>query len=79
MHIDREDIKRGIDNAAQHLKNAVDSVADSASESGTKVRDKARDAARRAGDELIEQGQKLKRAAAGGEEHDELREGTPPC
>jgi hypothetical protein len=75
MHINKEDIKRGIDSAAHHLKDAVDHIA----ESPAKVRDKARDAALKAGDELIDQGHKLKRAAAGGEEHDELREGTPPC
>ena len=78
MHIDKEDVKRGIDNAAQHLKDAVDNIADSTSESRTKLADKARHVANKTGDELIEQGHKLKRAAAV-EEHDELREGTPPC
>ena len=79
MQLHREEVKRGINHAAQYLMDAVDTVAWTTSESRAKLKETARAAALRTGDELIEQGHRLKRAAAGGAEHDELREGTPPC
>ncbi len=65
MSFDTNDVKRGIDNVAAHLKDAVDHLAERTSESREKVSEKAKEMARKAGDEMIEQGQKLKKAAAG--------------
>ncbi len=77
MSLHREDIKRGIDKAAANLKDAVDSVADSTSESRAKFRDKAKELAQKAGDEMIEKGRQLKRAA--NSENKELTERQFPC
>ena len=66
MALHREDIKRGIDRTAAYLKQSVDSVAERTSESRARFRVKARKAARKAGDEMIAQGHRLKRAAGDG-------------
>ena len=66
MSLHREDIKRGIDKAAANLKGAVDSVAQSTKE-----------VAQKAGDEMIEKGRRLKRAA--GSDSEELTERQWPC
>ena len=79
MQLHRNEVKRGMNHAAQCLMDAVDIVAWTTSESRAKLKQTARAAALRTGDELIEQGHRLKRAAMGGKEHEELREGPPPC
>lgn len=63
MSFDKEDVKHGIDNVAAHLKDAVDSIAGKTSDSREKLREKAKEVARKTGDEMIEQGHKLKTAA----------------
>jgi predicted transcriptional regulator len=65
MSFDKEDVKQGIDNVAAHLKDAVDKIAEKTSESRGRVSEKAKEIARKTGDEMIEQGQKLKNAANG--------------
>ena len=65
MSFDKNDVKHGIDNVATHLKDAVDKIADSTDESREKVSEKAKEIARKAGDEMIEQGHKLKNASSG--------------
>jgi hypothetical protein len=65
MSFDKNDVKHGIDNMATHLKGAVDKIADATDESREKVSDKAREIARKAGEEMIEQGHKLKNASSG--------------
>lgn len=77
MSLHREDIKRGIDKAAANLKDAVDSVADSTSESRARFRDKAKEVAQKAGDEMIQKGHQLKRAADS--ESEERTERQFPC
>ena len=68
MSLHREDIKHGIDKAAENLKHAIDSIADSTSESRDRFRHKAKEVTRKAGDEMIEQGHRLKRAAEDSED-----------
>jgi hypothetical protein len=58
MSIDKNDVKHGIDQAATNLKQAVDKVA----ETSDKIAAKAKEAGRKAGDHMIEQGEKLKKA-----------------
>jgi hypothetical protein len=65
MSLDKEDVKHGIDNVAAHLKDAVDKITEKTSESRGKVSEKVKEMARKTGDELIQQGHKLKRAASG--------------
>jgi hypothetical protein len=64
MSISREDVKHGIDHVASQLKEVVDNIADKTSESRDKLSEKAKDVARKAGDEMIEQGHKLKNSAS---------------
>jgi hypothetical protein len=64
MSFDKNDVKHGIDNVAAHLKDAVDKIAEATSESREKVSEKARELARNTGDEMIEQGHKLRNAAS---------------
>jgi hypothetical protein len=64
MSFDKNDVKHGIDNVAAHLKDAVDAFTEKTSESREKVSEKVKEMARKTGDELIEQGQKLKHAAS---------------
>jgi hypothetical protein len=64
MSLDKNDIKHGIDNVAEHLKEAVDKFAEKTSESRGKLSAKAKEMARKAGEEMIEQGHKLKNAAS---------------
>ena len=77
MNLHREDVKRGIDKAAESLKDAVDRVADGTSASRAKLRERAMQVARKAGDEMIREGRRLRRAAGG--EHEALAEGMRPC
>lgn len=77
MSLDRKDIRRGIDKAAENLKDAVDSVADRTRESRARVTDKAREVAQKAGDEMIQKGRQLKRAADS--ESEERAERQFPC
>jgi hypothetical protein len=65
MTFDKNDVKHGIDNVAAHLKGTVDKIAEATSDSRDKVSEKAKEIARKAGDEMIEQGHKLKNAATG--------------
>ncbi len=69
MSFDENDVKCGIDKVAAHLKDAVDNFASRTSESREKVSEKAKEMARKTGDELIEQGSRLKKASS---------EGLPP-
>ena len=78
MSFDKDDLKHGIDNVAAHLKDAVDKIAEKTSESREKFSEKTKEAARRAGDEMIEQGQKL-RNAAGSQPGDANSEKTTTC
>jgi hypothetical protein len=65
MSFDRNDIRHGIDNVAEHLKDAVDKIAEKTNESRGKIAESAKEMARKTGDEMIEQGHKLKKAAGG--------------
>lgn len=65
MSFDKNDVKHGIDSVAAHLKDAVDKIAETTTESREKVSEKAKEMAIKAGDELIEQGHRLKNAASG--------------
>lgn len=78
MSFDKNDVKHGIDNVAAHLKDAVDTIAEKTSESRETLREKAKEIARKTGDEMIEQGHKLKNAAAPGP-IPASSEKTPPC
>jgi hypothetical protein len=59
MSFDKKDVKQGIDEAAAHLKQAVDKVA----ETSEMIAAKAKEAGRKTGDHMIEQGKKLKSAS----------------
>ena len=65
MSLDKDDVKQGIDNVAAHLKDTVDKITEKTSESRGKVSEKVKEMARKTGDELIQQGHELKRAASG--------------
>jgi len=56
----------------------VDKIAEKTSESREKVSDKAKELARKTGDEMIEQGHKLK-SAASGQSSDATSEKTTPA
>jgi hypothetical protein len=64
VNIEKEDIKRAIDDVATHLKEAVDKIAEKSSEARDKVGEKAREVGRKTGDQMIEKGQKLKAASS---------------
>jgi hypothetical protein len=63
MSFDKEDVKSGIDKAAEHLKAATDAVAARSHEASESAKEKAKELARKTGDQLIEQGERLKEAA----------------
>jgi hypothetical protein len=63
MSFDKNDVKQGIDKAADQLKAATDNLAAKSHEAGESMKEKAKELARKAGDEMIEQGTKLKNAA----------------
>ena len=63
MSFDKNDVKDGIDKAAEQLKTATDNLATKSHEAGESMKEKAKELARKAGDEMIEQGTKLKNAA----------------
>ncbi len=63
MSFDKNDVLHGIDSLAAHLKDAVNTFTEKTSESREKVSEKVKEMARKTGDELIEQGQRLKNAA----------------
>jgi ElaB/YqjD/DUF883 family membrane-anchored ribosome-binding protein len=63
MSFDKNDVKNGIDKAADQLKAATDTLAAKTHEAGEAAKAKAKELAQKAGDEMIEQGQKLKNAA----------------
>ena len=63
MSFDKDDVKHGIDKAAEQLKTATDNLAMKSHEAGESMKEKAKELARKAGDEMIEQGTKLKNAA----------------
>jgi hypothetical protein len=58
MSLNKKDVKRGIDRAADFLKGATDTVAQKSSQS----HERAKEAARNAGDHLIQAGKRVKRA-----------------
>jgi len=63
MSFDRNDVKHGIDVAAEKLKEATDKISDKLSETAADASVKARELGRKTGDTLIEQGEKLKQAS----------------
>jgi hypothetical protein len=63
MSIDRNDVKHGIDKAAENLKTATDKLADKSHETGESMKEKAKELARKTGDQMIDKGNKLKNAA----------------
>ena len=60
MSFDRNDVKHGIDVAAEMLKEATDKIA----ATGQDANAKAREIGRKTGEALIEQGEKLKQASS---------------
>jgi hypothetical protein len=63
MSMDRNDVKHGIDQAAKNLKAATDKLADKSHDAGDSMKEKAKELARKTGDQMIDQGKKLKKAA----------------
>jgi hypothetical protein len=63
MSFDKNDVKHGIDKAAEHLKVATDKVAMKSQEASDSMTEKAKELARKTGDQMIDKGQKLKNAA----------------
>lgn len=63
MSIDRNDVKKGIDKAAEQLKTATDNLAAKSQEAGDAAKARAKELAKKAGDQMIEQGEKLRNAA----------------
>jgi hypothetical protein len=63
MSIDRNDVKHGIDVAAETLKKATDRISDKLTETSKDANAKARELGRKTGDKMVEQGKKLKRAS----------------
>jgi hypothetical protein len=63
MSIDREDVKHGIDTAAEKLKDVTDKVAAKFDKASDEASKKTREMARKTGDVMIDKGQKLKAAA----------------
>jgi hypothetical protein len=64
MSLDKEDVKHGIDKAADQLKVATDKLAAKTHEASDAMTEKAKELARKTGDQMIEQGTKLKNAAS---------------
>ncbi|HEY3827423.1 MAG TPA: hypothetical protein VGL82_22880 [Bryobacteraceae bacterium] len=63
MSFDRNDVKHGIDKAASRLKSATDNLADKSQETGESMKQRAKELARKTGDQMIENGKKLRNAA----------------
>jgi hypothetical protein len=63
MSFDKNDLKQGIDKAAEHLKAATDTVVAKSHEASESASEKVKELARKTGDQLIAQGEKLKKAA----------------
>jgi hypothetical protein len=63
MSFDKNDVKHGIDKAAENLKSATDTVAAKSHEAGESMKEKAKELARKTGDQMIDKGTKLKNAA----------------
>jgi hypothetical protein len=63
MSFDKNDVKHGIDKAAEHLKSATDAVAAKSHEAGESLTEAAKELARKTGDQLIKRGEELKKAA----------------
>jgi hypothetical protein len=63
MSFDRNDVKQGIDKAAENLKAATDKLAEKSNEAGDSMKEKAKQLARKTGDQMIDKGTKLKNAA----------------
>jgi hypothetical protein len=63
MKLDKDDIKHGIDAAADLLKDATDHLAAKGHEVAEKTAEKRKDLTLKAGDTLIAAGQKLKDSA----------------
>ncbi len=59
MSFNKNDVKDGIDSAAESLKRATDKISATAADANVK----AREIGRKAGDAMIEQGKKLKKAS----------------
>ena len=60
MKIDKDDIKHGIDAAAEMLKDATDHISEESHKAAEKATEKRIELTRKAGDTLIAVGQKLK-------------------
>ena len=60
MKIDKDDIKHGIDAAAELLKDATDHISEESHKAAEKATEKRIELTRKAGDTLIAVGQKLK-------------------
>jgi hypothetical protein len=60
MKIDKDDIKHGIDAAAELLKDATDHISEESHKAAEKATEKRIELTLKAGDKLIEVGQKLK-------------------
>jgi hypothetical protein len=63
VSFDKEDVKSGIDKAAEHLKAATDAMATKSHEASESAKERAKELARKTGDQLIAQGERLKEAA----------------
>jgi hypothetical protein len=63
MSIDKNDVKHGIDVAAEKLKEATDKISAQLAETSKDATAKAHELGRKAGDTMIEQGEKLKKAS----------------
>ena len=63
MSLDRNDVKHGIDVAAEKLKEVTDKISDKLSETAKDANEKAREFGRKTGDTMIEHGEKLKQAS----------------
>ena len=63
MSIDRNDVKHGIDVAAEKLKEATDKISDKLAETANGANAKARELGRKTGDTMIEKGERLKQAS----------------
>lgn len=60
MKIDKDDIKHGIDAAAELLKHATDHISEESHKAAEKATEKRIELTLKAGNKLIEVGQKLK-------------------
>jgi hypothetical protein len=65
MKLDKDDIKHGIDAAAELLKDATDHISEESHKAAGKAHEKRIELTVKAGDKLIEVGQKLKDSTMG--------------